>query len=243
MAELQASGNLEEYVSNLTEDISLEISSLSMTIAKKQGYDQESDFTKRVGILNSATQAAREITLATYLEFPQEEQDEDIQNDEQEVPTDPFYQMQLEIQKELRNLEKIRQENMDRQREDTTKQASDSIGMPGQIPVVISLRFPAEKLEAEIVRRLPNEARAEGQPNLALIMGPICAGKTTLRRERFTHGYVLVDAAQLFIDLGGIDMDFPSVLEKPMEAIGGGSCPARVVGAYEHCDRIHWRED
>lgn len=221
MAELQASGNLEEYVSNLTEEIPLEIGSLSMTIAKKQGYDQESDFAKRVGILNSATQVAREIVLAEMLEFPQEEQDEDIQNDDPEMPTDPFYQMQLEIQKELRNLEKIRQENMDRQKEETTKQASDSIGMPGQIPAVTSLRFPAEKLEAEIVRRLPNEARAEGQPILALIMGPICAGKTTLRRERFTHGYVLVDAAQLFIDLGGIDMDFPSVLEKPMEAIGG----------------------
>lgn len=80
--------------------------------------------------------------------------------------------------------------------------------------------FSDEKLEVEIDIRLSNEARAKGQPVFVLIMGPICAGKTTLRRERFSHGYVLIDAAQLFIDLGGIELNFPSVLEKPMETIG-----------------------
>jgi predicted kinase len=81
-------------------------------------------------------------------------------------------------------------------------------------------QLSAEELEAEIDARLPNDARAEGQPILVLIMGPVCAGKTTLRRERFRHGYVLVDAAQLFIDLGGVNLNFPSMLEELMETIG-----------------------
>ncbi len=81
-------------------------------------------------------------------------------------------------------------------------------------------QLSAEELEAEIDARLPNDARTEGQPILVLIMGLVCAGKTTLRRERYSRGYVLVDAAQLFIDLGGIDLNFPSVLEEQMETIG-----------------------
>ncbi|MBV6475213.1 MAG: hypothetical protein MOGDAGHF_00730 [Rhodocyclaceae bacterium] len=81
-------------------------------------------------------------------------------------------------------------------------------------------RFAPEQIEAEIARRLPPEARASGQPVFVLIMGPVCAGKTTLRRQKYAGGHVLVDAAQLFIDLGGIDLDFPSMLEMPMERIG-----------------------
>ena len=81
-------------------------------------------------------------------------------------------------------------------------------------------RFPAERLEEEISSRLPENARAEGKPKLAIIMGPICAGKTTLRRRKYASGHVLVDAAQLFIDLGGMDLDFPSTLEESMEHIG-----------------------
>ena len=82
------------------------------------------------------------------------------------------------------------------------------------------LPFSTDELEAEIVCRLSAGARTEGTPILALIIGPICAGKTTLRRERFSHSYVLIDAAQLFIELGGIDLDFPSTLKVPIETIG-----------------------
>lgn len=98
--------------------------------------------------------------------------------------------------------------------------AINSIEVPGPITSVIPHQISAEELEAEIDLRLPNDAKADGQPSLVLIMGPICAGKTTLRRERYMRGYVLVDAAQLFIDLGGIDLNFPSVLEEQMETIG-----------------------
>lgn len=81
-------------------------------------------------------------------------------------------------------------------------------------------RFSREQIEAEIASRLLEEAKATGQPVFVLIMGPVCAGKTTLRRERYASVHVLVDAAQIFIDLGGVDLDFPSTLEEPMEQIG-----------------------
>ena len=80
--------------------------------------------------------------------------------------------------------------------------------------------FTPEQIGAEIASRLPEEARASGQPAIVIIMGPICAGKTTLRRQKYGSGHVLVDAAPLFIDLGGIDLAFPSSLLEPMQAVG-----------------------
>lgn len=87
-----------------------------------------------------------------------------------------------------------------------------------------------EQIEAEITCRLPEEARASGQPVFVLIMGPICAGKTTLRRQKYASGHVLVDAAQLFIDLGGIDLAFPSTLLEPMQAVGAEVARRAVAG-------------
>jgi hypothetical protein len=80
--------------------------------------------------------------------------------------------------------------------------------------------FTPGRIEAETASRLPADARANGTPVIVIIMGPICAGKTTVRRARYERGFVLIDAAQLFIDLGGFDLDFPSTLEAPMERIG-----------------------
>ncbi len=91
-------------------------------------------------------------------------------------------------------------------------------------------RFSREQIEAEIASRLPEEAKATGQPVFVLIMGPVCAGKTTLRREKYASAHVLVDAAQLFIDLGGIDLDFPSSLERPMVRIGAEVARRAVAG-------------
>ena len=78
---------------------------------------------------------------------------------------------------------------------------------------------PAQ-IETEVLKRLPSSARPTSEPTFIIILGPVCSGKTTLRRQKYDHGSVLVDAAQLFIDLGGIDLDFPSSLEEPMEIIG-----------------------
>lgn len=115
------------------------------------------------------------------------------------------------------------------------KATEEAVQAAGQGP------FTAERIEAEISCRLPEAARANGAPEIVFIMGPVCAGKTSLRRARYSRGLVLVDAAQLFIDLGGIDMDFPSALEEPMERIGaevarralaqGMSIVTEIVGA------------
>jgi hypothetical protein len=77
-----------------------------------------------------------------------------------------------------------------------------------------------QQMDAEIACRLRVDACAAGKPKLALVIGPVCSGKTTMRREQFADAYVVVDAAQLFIDLGGRKLDFPSVLEQAMEYIG-----------------------
>jgi len=90
--------------------------------------------------------------------------------------------------------------------------------------------FTPEQIEAEIASRLPEEARASGQPVFVLIMGPICAGKTTLRRQKYASGHVLVDAAQIFIDLGGIDLAFPSTLLEPMQAVGAEVARRAIAG-------------
>ena len=90
--------------------------------------------------------------------------------------------------------------------------------------------FSSKKIGAEIDGRLHDDAKVGGQPTLALIMGPVCSGKTKLRREHFGKGYVLIDAAQLFIDLGGIDLDFPSLLKEPMVTIGKEVARRAVMG-------------
>lgn len=87
-------------------------------------------------------------------------------------------------------------------------------------PLSQASSFSPERIEAETASRLSVDASGNGAPVIVIIMGPICAGKSTVRRARFTRGFVLVDAAQLFIDLGGTDLDFPSTLEEPMERIG-----------------------
>jgi len=57
---------------------------------------------------------------------------------------------------------------------------------------------------------------------LTLIMGGVCAGKTTLRRKEYKEGYVNIDASDIFLDLCGEEfLDFPSIHEDKMEEIGG----------------------
>lgn len=60
-----------------------------------------------------------------------------------------------------------------------------------------------------------------GQPELVLILGPACAGKTTLRRQQYSSGYVLIDAAEIFLSLSrGNYFEFGEAFEEPMEFIG-----------------------
>lgn len=62
---------------------------------------------------------------------------------------------------------------------------------------------------------------ADGQPRLLLIMGGPATGKTTLRRRNYSTGFVLVNAAEIFINLSrGGCYDFPDAFEEPMNLIG-----------------------
>jgi chloramphenicol 3-O-phosphotransferase len=58
-------------------------------------------------------------------------------------------------------------------------------------------------------------------PRLAIVMGGPASGKTTHRKARFATGYVLVDAADVFLRLAkGEYLDFPDDLEQEMEIVG-----------------------
>jgi len=69
--ELQAEGDLEAFAQNLSDEMSAEIDSLSLSIAKKNGYDQAKG-REQLSILNGAAGLARERVFAEMLEFPQE---------------------------------------------------------------------------------------------------------------------------------------------------------------------------
>ena len=67
----------------------------------------------------------------------------------------------------------------------------------------------------------PSSIPADGEPCLVLLMGGPAAGKTTLRRQQYSTGFVLVDAADIFISLSrGGYYDFPEAFEEPMDLIG-----------------------
>jgi len=58
-------------------------------------------------------------------------------------------------------------------------------------------------------------------PKLALVMGGAAVGKTRYRRKTFGPEFIVLDAADIFINLSrGQYFAFPSVLEQPMEIIG-----------------------
>lgn len=77
-------------------------------------------------------------------------------------------------------------------------------------------------IKKEIGRFFDDSSRtATEAPQLVLILGGICTGKTWLRKQRYARGYVVIDAADIFLSLSGnASYDFPSVLEEPMELIG-----------------------
>ena len=61
----------------------------------------------------------------------------------------------------------------------------------------------------------------KGESCLVLIMGGCATGKTTLCRQKYSAGFVLVDAADIFISLSrGGYYEFPRAFEEPMDLIG-----------------------
>lgn len=60
-----------------------------------------------------------------------------------------------------------------------------------------------------------------GSPRAVILMGGVAAGKTTIRKQKYSQGYVLIDAAQIFLDLSrGEVLDFPDAFADELELIG-----------------------
>jgi hypothetical protein len=77
---------------------------------------------------------------------------------------------------------------------------------------------------AEIDRYFDDSSLARVEsPRAVIIAGGVAAGKTGLRRAKYSTGYVLLDAAEIFLSLcQGKHLDFPGPLEEPMDWIGHG---------------------
>ena len=58
-------------------------------------------------------------------------------------------------------------------------------------------------------------------PEFVLLCGGVCSGKTTIRKQKYSHGYVLIDAAEIFLSLSrGEYYDFGAAFKEPLEMIG-----------------------
>lgn len=59
------------------------------------------------------------------------------------------------------------------------------------------------------------------KPTIVILMGGPASGKTTIRKQLFSTGYVVLDAAEIFLRLcRGEYLPFPDELETPMNFIG-----------------------
>lgn len=60
-----------------------------------------------------------------------------------------------------------------------------------------------------------------GPSKFVLLCGGVCSGKTTIRKQKYSHGYALIDAAEIFLSLSqGEYYDFGVAFEEPLELIG-----------------------
>ena len=74
----------------------------------------------------------------------------------------------------------------------------------------------------EVDRLFDDSSLSNGAtPRVIIIMGGVAAGKTTLRQSKYSRGFVLIDAAEMFHHLSGeAFLDFPDALLEPLELIG-----------------------
>jgi len=77
-------------------------------------------------------------------------------------------------------------------------------------------------VDAEVGRYFDDSSIARDEPpRIVIFMGGPGCGKTTLRKQHYSTGYVLVDAAEIFISLSrGEFFPFPEAFEEPMQIIG-----------------------
>lgn len=58
-------------------------------------------------------------------------------------------------------------------------------------------------------------------PRFVVLMGPCCSGKTTIRRERYTKGFIVLDAGDIFRGLDrGEGSPFPGPWREAMDDLG-----------------------
>lgn len=74
----------------------------------------------------------------------------------------------------------------------------------------------------EVNRFFDDSSRSMREPpRFVLLTGGSGSGKTTVRQQRYTPGFVVVDAGEIFFSLcQGKKLQFPDWLEEPMEMIG-----------------------
>lgn len=79
------------------------------------------------------------------------------------------------------------------------------------------------ELDAAVVDRSFNiGVLSDGEPRCVLVLGGICTGKTTFRRQQFAAGYVALDAADIFLNLSGmVQVAVDSMLCDPIDLMGG----------------------
>ena len=74
----------------------------------------------------------------------------------------------------------------------------------------------------EIDRLFDDSSLSNGtKPRAIILMGGVAAGKTTLRQNKYSHGFVLIDAAEMFHHASAeAYLDFPDALLELLELIG-----------------------
>jgi chloramphenicol 3-O-phosphotransferase len=77
-------------------------------------------------------------------------------------------------------------------------------------------------LSAEVDRPFDDSSNpTKGPPVAVILMGGVCAGKTSIRKQKYSGGYVLIDAADIFLSLSRDEsFPFPEAFQEPMNLIG-----------------------
>jgi len=78
------------------------------------------------------------------------------------------------------------------------------------------------EMSAEIERHFDDSSiNKSGPPEALILMGGVATGKTTMRKDKYSHGYVLIDAAEIFHSISGDQvLPFPDALSEPLEILG-----------------------
>jgi dephospho-CoA kinase len=76
-------------------------------------------------------------------------------------------------------------------------------------------------IKNEVGRLFDESSKSSLQPTAVILIGGIASGKTTLRKQKYSRGYVLIDAGDMFLNLSrGEFLPFPGPLESAMEVVG-----------------------